>query len=213
MSKKWATLLDDGNPIKLMSLVMMFMVFIMTANIAAVKMFHIGAFTMTAGIIMYPVTSLILDSITEIWGRRLAQRVVWIGLAGNVLMLILFQFAIHLPPAETWAKQDAFAGILGSVPRTVAASLSAYILSQTFDVRLFANIKKQTKGKMLWLRSWGSTAVSQLIDTSVFMFVAFLGVMPVGTILTAIFSEYTIKFSYAVIGTPIVYLVVKWAKR
>lgn len=191
---------------------MVFVTCLIAANLVASKFFSIGVFSMTSGIIIYPLTFLVLDSITECWGRPVAQRVVWIGLLGNILFILLLQAAIHLPPAPFWKNETAFSGVLGAMPRTVIASLCGYSVSQTLDIMIFSGLKRRTEGRMLWLRSLMSTAISQLADSTVFMFTGFTGILPLSAIITTIGTEYILKFSYAVIGVPFIYLVVHWIR-
>ncbi len=200
-------------PFKLILLSMVFVTCLIAANLVASKLFSVGPFSMTSGIIIYPLTFLVLDSITECWGKPVAQRVVWIGLLANLLFIALLQLAIHLPPAPFWKNEAAFSTILGAMPRTVIASLCGYSLSQTLDIVIFTGLKQRTKGKMLWLRSLASTAISQLADSTVFMFVGFAGTLPLAAILATIGTEYILKFTYAVIGVPLIYLVVHWIRR
>lgn len=199
-------------PFKLITLAMIYVTCLIAANLGAVKLFSLGGLTMTSGIIMYPLTFLILDSMAEVWGKHIARRIVWIGLAANLLFICMMQAVIHLPPAPSWQEQSAYTAILGAMPRIVLASLSGYLVSQTLDVTLFIKLKQKTKGRKLWLRSILSTAISQLADSSVFMFIAFFGVLNVPTILTTIGSEYMLKFLYALIGAPLVYLAVYWVR-
>ncbi|MCO7175063.1 queuosine precursor transporter [Sporolactobacillus kofuensis] len=199
-------------PFKLIFLAMVFITCLIAANLVASKLFTIDGFSMTSGIIIYPLTFLILDSITECWGKPVAQRIIWIGLLANLLFVLLLQLAIHLPAAPFWKGQEAFATILGAMPRVVLASLCGYTVSQTLDIAIFVGLKKRTKGKMLWLRSLLSTAISQLADSTVFMFVGFAGILPITAILTTISTEYLLKFSYAIIGVPVIYLIVGWIR-
>ncbi|WP_100487530.1 queuosine precursor transporter [Sporolactobacillus pectinivorans] len=199
-------------PFKLIFLAMVFVTCLIAANLVASKFFSIGVFSMTSGIIIYPLTFLVLDSITECWGRPVAQRVVWIGLLGNILFILLLQAAIHLPPASFWKNEPAFTSALGAMPRIVIASLCGYSVSQTLDIMIFSGLKRRTEGRMLWLRSLMSTAISQLADSTVFMFAGFAGILPLSAIVTTIGTEYILKFSYAVIGVPFIYLVVHWIR-
>ncbi len=204
---------DEKSMHKLTLLSMLFLASLLTANITAVKLFSVGELVMTAGILMYPITFLFLDTITEVWGRKTAQRIVWSGLFCNILVIGVIQLASILPAASFWPHQESYEVILGAVPRMVLASLTAYIISQSLDITLFTWIKNKTHGKKLWLRTNISTMASQLIDSLIFMFVAFFGVLTVSEIFTAMFSEYLIKLSYAFLGTPFVYLLVKWARN
>lgn len=199
-------------PFKLIFLAMVFITCLIAANLVASKLFSINGFSMTSGIIIYPVTFLILDSITECWGKPVAQKIIWVGLLANILFVLLLQLAIHLPAAPFWKGQEAFITVLGAMPRVVLASLCGYAVSQTLDVAIFVRLKKRTQGRMLWLRGLLSTAVSQLADSTVFMFIGFAGILPVTSILTTIGTEYVLKFSYAVIGVPIIYLIVHWIR-
>lgn len=200
-------------PFKLLILAMIFVTCLIAANLAASKLFSLGGLSMTSGIIIYPLTFLILDSTAEIWGKQIAQKIVWIGLAANILFTLLLQAAIHLPPAPFWNGQQAYAAVLGAVPRVVFASLCGYIVSQTLDITIFVKLKQRTNGRKLWLRSLMSTAVSQLADSTVFMFVGFSGILPFAAIFSTIGTEYILKFSYAVIGVPLIYLAVHWARE
>ncbi|RYL95077.1 VUT family protein [Sporolactobacillus sp. THM7-4] len=199
-------------PFRLFILAMIFVTCLIAANLAASKLFTLGGLSMTSGIIIYPLTFVLLDSMAEIWGKPVAQRIIWIGLAANFLFTLLLQAAIHLPPAPFWKGQTAYATVLGAVPRVVFASLCGYLVSQTLDITIFVRLKKRTQGRKLWLRSIMSTAISQLADSTVFMFIGFSGVLPVFAILSTIGTEYILKFSYAVIGVPLVYLAVRWAR-
>ncbi|MFT8317046.1 MAG: queuosine precursor transporter [Sporolactobacillus sp.] len=199
-------------PFKIIFLAMVFVTCLIAANLVASKLFSIGPFSMTSGIIIYPLTFLVLDSITECWGKPVAQKIVWVGLLGNILFTLLLQAAVHLPAASFWKGQQAFAEVLGAMPRVVLASLCGYTVSQTLDITIFAGLKKRTRGKMLWLRSLMSTAISQLADSTVFMFVGFAGVLPITAIFTTIGTEYLLKFSYAIIGVPLIYLLVHWIR-
>ncbi|GGL49944.1 queuosine precursor transporter [Sporolactobacillus putidus] len=199
-------------PFRLLILAMAFVTCLIAANLAASKIFSLGELSMTSGIIIYPLTFLVLDSMAEIWGKQVAQKVVWIGLAANILFTLLLQAAIHLPPAPFWSGQQAYATVLGAVPRVVLASLCGYTVSQTLDITIFIRLKQRTNGRKLWLRSLMSTAVSQLADSTVFMFIGFSGILPLAAIFSTIGTEYILKFSYAVIGVPLIYLAVRWAR-
>ncbi|MDF2911594.1 MAG: transporter [Sporolactobacillus laevolacticus] len=199
-------------PSKLIFLAMVFITCLIAANLVASKLFSIDGFSMTSGIVIYPLTFLILDSITECWGKPIARKIILVGLLVNILFVLLLQLAIHLPAAPFWKGQEAYATVLGAMPRVVLASLCGYAISQTLDVTIFVGLKKRTQGRMLWLRSLLSTAISQLADSTVFMFVGFAGILPVTAILTTIGTEYVLKFSYAVIGVPLIYLIVRWIR-
>lgn len=193
-------------------LVALFMAAILVANTVATKLFDLGGFVMTAGIIAYPITFAVTDIVDEVWGRRAAVGVVIAGLFANVVMLLLYQIAIYLPAAGFWEGQGAFDSILGGVPRIVLASMVAYLISQTTDVYVFQWIKQKLSFG-LWLRNNVSTFLSQTIDSAVFLFIAFYGVMD-GSHLFEMFVTYVaVKWIIALVDTPLVYLGVHWVQK
>ncbi|MBB5174867.1 queuosine precursor transporter [Texcoconibacillus texcoconensis] len=198
---------------KLLLLAGLFFVALFVSNVVSVKLFDLGGIVLTAGLITYPLTFLITDSISEVYGKQTAKKVVWIGLLTNLLMIGFFYVAIQLPPAGNFGMQAEFEMILGAVPRVVAASLTAYIVSQLFDVALFHKLKQWTQEKHLWLRNNGSTFASQLLDSTIFVVIAFYGVMPTAALVMMIISQYIVKLAIAVIDTPFVYMTVKWLRR
>lgn len=198
---------------KLLLLTGIFFTALFVSNVISVKLFALGSIVITAGILTYPLTFLITDSISEVYGKRTAKKVVLIGLFTNLLMLVFFFGAINLPAAGFWDMQAEFEMILGAVPRMVAASLIAYFISQLFDVHLFHKLKQLTNGRHLWLRNNGSTLSSQLLDSVIFITIAFAGTMPVGALLTMIVTQYFVKLVIAIGDTPLIYLTVKWLKK
>lgn len=198
---------------KLILLAGIFFTALFVSNVISTKLFTMGSIVLTAGLLTYPLTFLISDSICEVYGKSTAKKVVLIGLFTNLLMLVFFYGAIHLPPAGFWEMQTEFEMILGAVPRVVGASLVAYFISQLFDVHLFHKLKELTKGKHLWLRNNGSTLTSQLLDSVIFITIAFAGTMPLGALLTMMATQYLVKLVIAIGDTPFVYLTVNWLKK
>ncbi|WP_096439519.1 queuosine precursor transporter [Alteribacter populi] len=198
---------------KLILLAGVFFTALFVSNVISVKLFTLGSAVLTAGLLTYPLTFLITDSISEVYGKQTAKRVVIIGLLTNLLMIAFFYMAIALPPAGFWEMQQEFEMILGAVPRIVAASLLAYFVSQLFDVHFFHKLKEWTAGKHLWLRNNGSTFASQLLDSTIFVVVAFYGTMPTSALLAMIGVQYFVKIAIAAADTPFIYLMVKWLKK
>ena len=118
-----------------------------------VKLINIGIWVVPVAVIAYPLTFLITDVTSELYGRRTATRVIWLGFATNVLMVILVYVGKIIPPASLWEGQNAYETMLGSVPRIVLALMLAYLVSQHHDVFAFHFWKKLTKGRFLWLRN------------------------------------------------------------
>ena len=196
----------------LVALAMTFATLIVVANVIAVKLLDVNGWAVPAGVLAYPFTFLVTDTISELYGRKTATKLVWMGFILSGLMVLLVYVAKVLPAAGFWDHQDAFDTILGSVPRIVLASLTAYLISQHADVILFHLLRRRTKGRHLWMRNNGSTIVSQAIDTAIFIFIAFAGIVPAGALWNLMYTQYLIKVGVAVIDTPIVYALVTYLR-
>ena len=196
----------------LVALAMTFATLVVVANVIAVKPLDVNGWAVPAGILAYPFTFLVTDTISELYGRKTATRLVWMGLVLSALMVFLVYVAKVLPGAVFWDDQAAFDTILGSVPRIVLASLIAYLVSQHSDVILFHLFRRVTKKRHLWMRNIGSTTISQAIDTALFISIAFTGTFPAGEVWTLMYTQYLIKVGVAVVDTPIVYALVSYLR-
>jgi len=185
---------------------------LITANIITVKLIAIGGWIVPAGIIAYPLTFLFTDVITELYGRKTASRVVWLGFGASILMVILVVGGRLLPPASFWEGQAAYESVLGLVPRIVLASMIAYLVSQHHDVFAFQFWREKTKSRFLWLRNNASTMVSQALDTVLFITIAFWGIVPNSILVNMLFTQYVIKLGIAALDTPFCYLLVYFLK-
>ncbi len=172
--------------------------------------------TIPAGLLAFPVTFLATDMICELFGRKKAQLVVWIGLFMNLFMLTVMTAAYYMPDTEgVSGGSELFDGVYGFMVGNTIGSMIAYITAQTIDVRLFHFWKNLTQGRHLWLRNNGSTMVSQFVDsaaiTSILFFTGNLGdnVTTIGALVILILNAYTFKFIAALIDTPICYGVIK----
>ena len=175
------------------------------ASVLASKIIQIFGLYVPAGVLAYAITFFCTDVISEIWGKPRARSTVIGGFIALIVVLILIQLGLNWPRAPFWNQETAFQSILGSTTRIIVASLAAYLISQLHDVWAFHFWKKMTKDRHLWLRNNLSTAVSQLIDSILFISIAFYGSMP---ILPLIIGQWIIKFAIAALDTPVVYLVV-----
>lgn len=179
-------------------------------GILAAKIVTFWGINFPAGVIAYSLTFVCTDVVAEVYGRRAAGRLVGAGLAVMVLSLILIRIAVIWTPASFYEGQAAFAGVLGLAPRIMIASIVAFLISQFHDVWAFHLLRGVTGGRFLWLRNNISTGVSQFIDSTVFICVAFWGIMPVWPL---ILGQWLSKIVLAVLDTPLVYLLVGWANR
>jgi len=192
---------------------MVFATLLLVANIIAVKLIGVNGWVVPVAVIAYPLTFLVTDTIAELYGRRIATRVVWLGFAVNVLMVALIYVGKIIPPASFWEGQDAYNTMLGAVPRIVLASMVAYLVSQHHDVFAFDFWRRRTKGRFLWLRNNASTMVSQGIDTLLFITIAFAGIVPTHILLNMILGQYIIKLCIAAADTPLCYALVNLIRR
>lgn len=177
------------------------------AAVAANKIVMVGPLAVPGGIIVASTTFLITDILSEIWGKATAQKAVWAGFFGLILMVISLSI-VSVWPAAPFAMDRAamFHEVLGLTPRIVLASIVAYLFSQHHDVWAFDLWKAKFQGKHLWLRNNASTIASQLIDSVIFITIAFYGVMPIGQM---ILNMWLVKIAIALLDTPFIYFV-RW---
>jgi uncharacterized integral membrane protein (TIGR00697 family) len=187
----------------------LFVTSLLMANILASKIVVIGGLILPAAIILYPLTFLFTDVVSEIEGKESARTLVMTGFYMSIVMVAVIFLGKLLPAAPFWQHQGAYEIILGSTPRIVLASMIAYLISQNHDVWAFHWLKKKTGGRYLWLRNTCSTVASQLIDSVLFIGIAFAGTYPAKTIAIMIVSQYLVKVGIALLDTPFCYLLVR----
>ncbi|MEW6624452.1 MAG: queuosine precursor transporter [Bacillota bacterium] len=188
-----------------------FIALLVVSNIIAVKVISIGGLIGPAAVICYGLTFLLTDTIAEIWGKERTRFLVLAGFCASILAAFMIKMAILFPPAPFWNNQGEYNMILGSNLRIVAASMTAYLISQYHDIWAFHFWKVKTGGKHLWLRNNLSTSTSQLLDTIVFIVIAFYGTgIP---ILPMILGQYLMKLFIAFLDTPLVYMLVYIIKK
>lgn len=181
-----------------------FITSLLIANVVSAKIVTFGGLVIPAAIVAYPLTFLMTDVIGEIWGKEQANETVKLGFICQLISLILIGLAIILPVAPFADNQAEFKGIMAQSFRVVAASLVAYYCSQSWDVWVFHKIREKGTGNK-WLRNNLSTMTSQIIDTAIFITIAFIGSVP--NIWVMIGSQYLIKCVYALLDTvPFYYL-------
>lgn len=179
---------------------------IVAANIQVVKMVDLFGINATLGNIMYGSIFLATDLINEKYGRKQAQKAVYIGFVMLLAFTMITQMALLFTPNEYDFAQGALETLFTLLPRITLGSLVAYLISQTLDVYLFDKIKlKYGSRNQLWIRNNGSTLVSQAIDTAIFTIIAFLGVMPTEVVMEIFWFSYVIKIVTSIVDTPFVY--------
>ncbi len=198
---------------KLRILTALFITCLLVSNIIAGKLFVLGRFVLPAAVFAYPVTFVITDTISEVWGKKEANTAVWLGFFMSLVMTAFLYLGRILPPADIWGHQAAYEAVLGTVPRIVAASMAAYLVSQFHDVWAFLFWRRVTKGRHLWLRNNLSTMASQLIDSVIFITLAFAGTVENTVLVSMIGGQYLVKLILALADTPFCYLTVRWARK
>ncbi|HRN96533.1 MAG TPA: queuosine precursor transporter [Candidatus Levybacteria bacterium] len=191
----------------------LFVAVLLISNIADTKAIAIGVLSFGGGTLLFPITYILGDVLTEVYGFAHAKRVLWIGFAAAVIMALTFFIVGIAPAAPDWPFQESYMNILGLTPRIVAGSLVAFLVGGLVNSIVLAKLKVLTKGKHLWIRTISSTVLGQLVDTTIFMLIAFYGVWPNSLIISVIISGYLLKVATEVIFTPITYLVVNKLKK
>ena len=191
----------------------LFITCLITANIIIVKQISIGNLVLPAAIIIFPVSYIIGDILTEVYGYQQARRVIWLGFLCNLVTVVAIWIAKILPPAPVFEAQNAYELILGSTPRFLIASFVAYLVGEFANSFVLAKMKVSTKGRWLWTRTIGSTLVGQGLDTIVVLTIAFVGVLPLSVLGTMILGHWLLKTTYEVVATPLTYAAVGYLKR
>ena len=182
-------------------------------KIASVDLPGIGAWPFGAGILFFPVSYVIGDVLTEVYGFARARRVIWTGFAALVFMAFMSWVVVALPPAATWPGQGAYEAVFGQVPRIVAASIVAFWAGEFANSEVLARMKLWTQGKHLWTRTIGSTVIGQGVDSLIFYPLAFAGVFDTATLLKVLLTQWLLKVLWEALLTPLTYAVVGFLKR
>lgn len=186
---------------------------LLISNVASTKIVDLKWFTFDGGTLLFPLSYIFGDILTEVYGYRKSRGVIWLGFFMALLMSIIYIIVGKLPSASGWNNQAAYDAILGLTPRIVAASLVAYFFGEFSNSFILAKMKILTKGKWLWTRTIGSTIVGEFVDSTLFILIAFLGILPNSLLVTLIISNYIFKTVVEILFTPVTYKVVKFLKQ
>lgn len=181
--------------------------------IGASKLATLGGFTFGAGIMFFPISYVIGDVLTEVYGYANARRCVWAGFAALLFMAFMSYVVVALPPAPGWDGQAAYLSVFGSTWRIVAASVIAFWAGEFVNSFVLAKMKILTGGRMLWTRTIGSTVFGQAVDSVIFYPIAFLGIWSSHQVLTVMVTNWLLKVLWEALLTPVTYAVVGWLKR
>ena len=166
-----------------------------------------------AGVLFFPVSYVIGDVLTEVYGYARARRVIWTGFAALVFMAFMSWAVVSIPPAASWNGQAAYEQVFGQVPRIVLASITAFWVGEFVNSYVLAKMKLWTQGKALWTRTIGSTVVGQAADSALFYPIAFLGVWETRDVLAVMVTNWALKVAWEALLTPFTYAVVGFLKR
>jgi uncharacterized integral membrane protein (TIGR00697 family) len=195
------------------AVVALFVTCLVISNVIAVKLAMVQGLVLPAGIIIFPVSYLLADVLTEVYGYRAARRVLWLGFFCNLLAVAAIWIGGLLPAAPFWAGQAAYDQILGATPRILLASFAAYLVGEFANTMIMSKLKVAMAGRHLWARAIASTLVGQGLDSIVFIAIAFSGMMPLPILLGAIVTQWLIKSAYEALATPLTYAMVGFLKR
>lgn len=191
-----------------------FVTCLITANIIAVKIIALPfGRAVFAGVVVFPLSYIVGDVLTEVYGYRRARLVIWLGFGCNLIAVIAIGLGQILPPAPFWEAQAAYERILGYSPRILLASFMAYLTGEFTNSFVLAKMKIATRGRWLWTRTIGSTLVGEGLDSLVFATVALAGTMPQATLVDIIVTLWLVKTAYEVVATPLTYAVVTFLKK
>jgi queuosine precursor transporter len=190
----------------------LFVTCLLTANTIAAKLVTIGGLTLTAGIVIFPISYVLGDVLTEVWGYAATRRVIWLGFACNALLVAAVWLGGELPAAPFWKGQPAYEEILGHAPRILLASFVAYLAGEFANAFVLARLKIATGGRWLWIRTIGSTVVGQGLDSVVFVTLAFTGSVPAVALAGIVGAQWAVKVAYEAAATPLTYAAVAWLK-
>jgi uncharacterized integral membrane protein (TIGR00697 family) len=194
-------------------IVALFITCLITANILAVKLINIFGLVLPAAIIVFPVSYILGDVLTEVYGYHQARRVIWLGFTCNLILVIAIWLGGILPAATFWDGQGAYERILGYTPRILVASYLAYLVGEFSNSFVLAKMKIATNGRWLWTRTIGSTLVGQGLDSLVFIFLAFADTIPASALFSAVVTQWLAKTLYEAAVTPVTYKAVNFLKH
>ena len=180
--------------------------------IGAAKLAEVGGYTFGAGILFFPVSYVIGDVLTEVYGYANARRCVWMGFFAMLFMAFMSYVVVAMPPADGWDGQAAYESVFGSTWRIVLASVAAFWAGEFVNSFVLARMKLLTGGKHLWSRTIGSTFFGQAVDSLIFYPVAFLGIWTTEQVLTVMVTNWLLKVVWEAVLTPVTYAVVGWLK-
>ncbi len=195
------------------AIVALYVTTLITANTVAVSVLDLGPFAADAGTLTFPIAYIVGDILTEVYGFRVARRVIWLGFACNLLAVGVYHLAMQFPTHNDAAFDASFQSVFANTPRILLASMMAYLVGSFTNSIVLSRMKVLTDGKHLWMRTIGSTVAGQGLDTVIFVLIAFSGVFPREIVWQMIYTNWIIKIGLEVLATPVTYRVIALFKR
>lgn len=196
-----------------MVLGIVFCVCLVAANLLETKVVQLGPVTVTAGLIVFPISYIINDCIAEVWGFRKARLIIWMGFLMNFMVVSMGQIAVVLPAASFWEGEEGFNFVFGLAPRIAVASLSAFLVGSFINAYVMSKMKVASHGKNFSARAILSTVAGEGADSVIFFPLAFAGLMPVSELLQLMLVQVILKTAYEIIVLPVTIRVVRYIKR
>ena len=193
-------------------LIMVYVTCLLVANITAFKLINILSFTVTAGTLVFPMTYILGDVFSEVFGFKITKKIIIGGFICNAIMILVFYIAIILPYPNYFLNQDAFKLVLSSTPRLFVAGLIAYLIGGLTNSYVLNYIKEKSKIKFLWFRTITSTIVGETLDSIIFLSIGFVGIIEINNLIFMIICQIIIKVIFEVIMTPFTYFAIKKVK-
>jgi queuosine precursor transporter len=190
----------------------LFICFLMISNIIVGRLVSIGEIIVNGDFFLFPLTYIIGDILTEVYGFQRTRLVIWLGFLTNIIMAIYFSIVLKLPFPKEFTTNQVYTTVLGNTPIIVFASITAYFLGEFSNSITLSVMKKLTKGKWLWTRTIGSTIVGQIFDTGTFMLIVFHA-LPQNILIQLMLIAYSFKVGYEILATPITYFVIEKIKK
>lgn len=191
----------------------LFITSLVVANTIATKIIDVFGLSVAAGIICFPLSYILSDVITEVYGFKRARFVIWVGFGCLAIAVLMYAIASALPPAAFYANEEAFDLIFSQVPRIALGSLFGYLVGSLSNAIVLSKMKVWLGGKHLWARTIGSTVVGEAADSIVFALIAFSGVLGTTELIIVATSGFILKTAYEVLATPVTYAIVNKVKK
>lgn len=191
----------------------LFVTTLIVSNIIAVKIGDFGGYFLPVAVVIFPVSYILGDIVTEVYGYAAMRRVIWIGFACNLIAVVTIAVAQLIPPAPFFVGQEAFVTILGSSFRILLASFTAYLVGGFVNSFIMSKMKIRMKGKKLWARTILSTIVGQGLDSAIFISIAFAGIFTQPELITVVLTQWAFKVLFEVIATPVTYVITGSLKK